>query len=152
MTADFVNLKLAVQMSSMSSIRSVLIKTSMSTIQKEISQLEHWLNNLQDVPSNTSCDTIRPDLPNLHHIIDRLSEQTYNQQLILNNIIERLDIIEGYNSNREVFIDKNDAPWIDNQCEPLQNEMNDNSELCYTVYKNESDNGSDTNVIITNNH
>ena len=32
----------------MTSIRSVLIRTCMANIQKEVSQLEHWLNNLSD--------------------------------------------------------------------------------------------------------
>ena len=134
----------------MSSIRSVLIKTSMSNIQKEISQLEHWLNNLPpsiDTPSihTPSIDTPNIHTPsihtpgidtNLHQIMNRLSEQTYNQELILKNIIERLDIIEGFRtSNREIFIDNQDTPWLDNNCEPLNEE--NNSEM-YNVYKEDT--------------
>ena len=45
----------------MSSIRSVLIRTCMGNIQKEISQLEHWLNNLSD-----DAPTPIPSQPPVH--------------------------------------------------------------------------------------
>ena len=123
----------------MNSIRSVLIKTSMTNVQKEIYQLENWLLSLpsennkepnSDLSNNTccnNCSNIKYDTT-----LNKISEQMYNQQLILNNILERLDVIEGFNnSHREIFIDRNqESPWIDNQCESLED-----SEL-YTVYKN----------------
>jgi hypothetical protein len=112
----------------------------MSNIQKEISQLEHWLNNLPpsvDTPSINTPSINTPGIDtNLHQIMNRISEQTYNQELILKNIIERLDIIEGFRtSNREIFIDNQDTPWLDNNCEPLNEE--NNSEM-YNVYKEDT--------------
>jgi len=80
-------------------IRSVLIKSCMATIQKDVSQLEHWLINLTDEPEISEKSHVGQN-------IDKLSEQLSNQQLILNNILERLDKMEGFqNSNRDVFID-----------------------------------------------
>jgi hypothetical protein len=97
----------------------------MSNIQKEVSQLEHWLNNLQeDTTNNPQTTDGQYEVSNLHRVIDRFSEQLGNQQLTLNNILERLDILEGFNRpEREIFINQNIDPWLDNNCEPLQNEI-----------------------------
>jgi hypothetical protein len=118
----------------------------MSNIQKEISQLEHWLNNLpDDTPNHQSEDNTK-----YTDAVDRLSEQVLNQQLTLNNILERLDILEGApRVDREVFINEDDDdesarspndPWLDNNCEPLQNELvgDDASEPLYTIHKKTS--------------
>ena len=133
----------------MSNIRSVLIHTCMSNIQKEISQLEQWLinlsdNNLSNVPN--SMPSNQYDISQLCHVTDKLSEQLNVQQLTLTNIIERIDALEGYRTlERDVFINNNQNthhtdPWIDNNCEPLQNEVicsDSISEPLYTIYKKE---------------
>jgi predicted nucleic acid-binding Zn-ribbon protein len=107
----------------------------MANVQKEISQLEHWLNNLSDetptnIPSqpNHSYDD-HFEFSNLNRIIERLAEDVSNQRHTLNNILERLDNLEGFQRpDREVFIDENtnqhtNDPWLDNHCEPLENEV-----------------------------
>ncbi len=138
----------------MSSIRSVLIRTCMANVQKEISQLEHWLNNLSDdgtprIPSQCPAPGHSYDehfeFSNLNRVIERLAEDVSNQRHTLNNILERLDNLEGFRRpNREVFIDENveqngcnrNDPWLDNNCEPLENELigeeDDISEPLYT--------------------
>ena len=66
----------------MPSIRSILIRTCMSNVQKEISQLEHWLINLSDdihtpapsipsKPSNQYDEHI--ELSNLNRVIEQFS-------------------------------------------------------------------------------
>ncbi len=121
----------------MSSIRSVLIRTCMSNIQKEISQLEHWLTNLpEDSPSvfhpppMSGCEERSSfEQSNIFRFVEALSSQISKQDDTLNNILERLDSIEGgRNCEREVYINEDDEnkcndPWLDNQCEPLQNEV-----------------------------
>ncbi len=113
--------------STMSSVRSILIRTCMSNIQKEVSQLEHWLNNLQEDGSTPSYHhQEEAEVPSLHRVIDRLADQLGNQQHTLNNILERLDHLEGFTKlEREVFINENQSndPWLDNNCVPLENEI-----------------------------
>lgn len=131
-----------------SSIRSVLIRTCMANVQKEISQLEHWLNNLSDdvsvhIPSHPihSHDE-QFELSNLNRVIERLVDETVNQRNTLNNILERLDNLEGFSRpNREVFIDENvkncinhNDPWIDNNCEPLANEVVGEDDISEPIY------------------
>ena len=138
----------------MSSIRSVLIRTCMANVQKEVSQLEHWLNNLSDdspahIPSHPTSNPIHTydehfELSSLNRVIERLTEEVSNQRHTLNNILERLDNLEGFRRpDREVFIDENhnqpsnhNDPWLDNNCEPLANELigeeDDISEPLYT--------------------
>ena len=108
------------------SIRSVLIKSSMTKINKEMNQLEHWLMNLHTEEFE----------PNTNHLINKISDQISHQQLSINNILERLDRIEGFKTSKEVFIDKTDTwpdPYMDNNCEPLDETF---IEPLYTVYKN----------------
>jgi hypothetical protein len=125
----------------MSSIRSILIRTCMSNIQKEFSQLEHWLNNLpDDISEAGSFESPSTNLTRNFEYINRTIE---NQGHTLNNILERLDALEGFRHlEREVFIDENKTsnvkdPWLDEDCEPLQNEIigDDISEPLYTVNK-----------------
>ena len=109
------------------SIRSVLIKSSMTKINKEMNQLEHWLMNLNTEEFE----------PNTNHLINKISDQISHQQLSINNILERLDRIEGFQTSKEVFIDKTDKwadPYMDNNCEPLDETF---IEPLYTVYKND---------------
>ena len=136
----------------MSSIRSVLIRTAMSNIQKEISQLEHWLTNLPDAleptipsPSQVHINNERDELAHISRVIDHLSQDVSNQQFTLNNILNRLDVLEGFSRpDREIFIDEigereRGDPWIDDDCQPLQNEVigdnDDISEPLYTIRK-----------------
>lgn len=139
----------------MSSVRSILIRTCMTNVQKEISQLEHWLNNLSDdSPVNVPIQPTHSydehfELSNLNRVIERLAEDVSNQRDTLNNILERIDNLEGFKRpNREVFIDENgnqesncNDPWLDNNCESLENEVigEDNiSEPLYTHNKSVS--------------
>jgi len=128
----------------------------MSNIQKEISQLEHWLTNLHDdthVPNPPCHKAVHSndelfELSNLHRTIDIMTGQIGNQQHTLNNVLERLDFMENFrgSSNREIYIDENQQhnslidPWINNHCEPLQNEIiaeDDNISVpLYTINKN----------------
>jgi hypothetical protein len=140
----------------MSSIRSILIKTSVTNIQKELSQLEHWLNNLPDAP--ISSPNFSPDLSSIHssdghglsniyRMLDKLSEELGDQRNTLNNILERIDNLEGFgHPNREVFIDEHNKrqtiirdPWLDDTCEPLRNEiveddLSDEDNIYVSVY------------------
>jgi hypothetical protein len=96
----------------------------MANIQKEISQLEHWLNNLSD-----SDDTKPTD--NLTSVIDKLSEQVNVQQQTMNNILYRLGLLEA-----EKLFDT--SPWLDTNAVPLQNEIVSDdieSEPLYTFNK-----------------
>ena len=88
----------------MNSIRSILIKTCMANVQKEMSQLEHWLNNLPDEPPQQ-----------LNQQLSQQLSQQQSQQLIINNILERLDRIE---SNRD---SKKDI-WIGDDCSEIVSE------------------------------
>jgi len=112
----------------------------MTNIQKEISQLEHWLNNLSDESHETPRQQV--DVPSLHRVLDRLTDEVGNQRNTLNNILERLDHLEGFSRpDREVFIDepvKNKSdPWLDDDCLPFENEVvQNNSEPVITVHKN----------------
>ena len=134
-----------------SSIRSVLIRTCMANIQKEVSQLEHWLNNLsidEPIPSkSTHSYDEQFELSNMNRVIERVAEEIGNQRNTLDNILERVDRLEGFHrTTREVFIDEKEKPntnlndpWLDNICEPLENEIVNNeddiSEPLYSIYK-----------------
>ena len=97
----------------MSSIRSVLIKSSMANIQKEMNQLEHWLHNLPDERCEPKLDT--------NNILLKLSEQLSHQQFAINNILERIDSIEGNKvPHRNVFIDGYCEPFDVDNCELLK--------------------------------
>ena len=117
----------------MSSIRAVLIQTTITNIQKELGQLEHWLNNLPDSripePDLSSIHSL-DGLSNIHRMVDKLAEEVGNQRNTLNNILERIDKLEGFQRPyREVFIDDTNQhktivdPWLDNSSEPLKNEV-----------------------------
>jgi len=99
----------------------------MSNIQKEIGQLEHWLIHLSDdtskqslpTPSQSTLNNPTPshptpsiDLLSLQSSIQQLSTQINSQQHTLNNIIDRIEIIEG--TTREIHIDQ-DLDQTDDQ-------------------------------------
>jgi predicted nucleic acid-binding Zn-ribbon protein len=132
-----------------STIRSVLIRTCMTNVQKEINQLEYWLNNLSDNSSTNnqipSASYDNSELSQLHRVINTLTEEINNQKNTLSNILERIDQLEGFNRpNREIFINENENqnqndPWLDDECQPLLNEIvnNDNiSEPLYPIINN----------------
>jgi DNA-directed RNA polymerase I, II, and III subunit RPABC2 len=64
-------------------------------------------------------------------MVDKLAEELGNQRNTLNNILERIDNLEGFRPpDREVFIDEKNKlhntirdPWLDDSCEPLRNEI-----------------------------
>jgi hypothetical protein len=138
--------------SMMSSIRSVLIKSCMTNIQREINQLEHWLNHLPDQGTtevNHPTPTPVHDAAHLSNLMNRLSEQISIQQYTLSHISDRLSILE---SMRQVHIDepteKTDDPWIDNLLVPLSNEIVGDdcvSETMYTFSKETGESTSDDN-------
>jgi hypothetical protein len=126
----------------MASIRSVLIRTCMANIQKEMSQLEHWLNNFgDDSRPETTHHTSSPGMSELFTAIEKLSGQMILQEHTLNNINDRLEILE---ETREVHIDNkyDDLPWVDNCCVPLNDELL-SEEPVYTINKkSETDDAS----------
>ncbi len=122
----------------MSSIRSILIRTCMTNIQKEFSQLEHWLNNLSDTNSpknvNNSYDE-HIELSTINRSIEKLNDEVSNQRLTLNNILERIDNLEGFKRpDREVFIDEN----VENNDNSTDSWLNNCDELINTVINNEN--------------
>jgi hypothetical protein len=125
--------------SMMTSIRSVLIKSCMTTIQREINQLEHWLNHLpdqgaSDVPNLTTCPPMN-DISHLSTLMNRLSEQITIQQHTLTNISDRLLILENLRQvHIDDSIDKMDDPWIDNHLVPLSNEIIGDDCISETMY------------------
>ena len=121
----------------MSSVRSTLIKSCMTNIHKEISQLEHWLNHLPEQPVPSGPE----DVTTLHQKIDELSKQIELQQITLNHLSDQLAFME---STRQIHID--DSPWLDGRTVPLSNEVmegeddisdlqGDISDLYYTFHK-----------------
>ncbi len=126
----------------MASIRSVLIRTCMANIQKEMSQLEHWLNNFgDDSRPETTNYTSSPGMSELFTAIEKLSGQLILQEHTLNNINDRLEILE---ETREVHIDNkyDNLPWVDNCCVPLNDELL-SEEPVYTINKkSETDDAS----------
>ena len=111
----------------MTSIRSILIKSCMTNIQREMTQLEHWLQHLPEegngtIPFPSSQPTV--DLSSLSHAIENLSKQMTHQQHTLSNIMDRLSVLETL---RQIHIDsptqEMEDPWIDNHCVPLSNEI-----------------------------
>ena len=107
------------------SIASTLIQTCMSNVQKEFRQLEHWLNSLHG--EKLAGDKPSESMTRLEQMIMKLSSQFEVQQLALNHIVDRLDIIEG---TRDIEI--NDNPWLEETC--MENTIID---PMYLVHKEE---------------
>jgi len=115
----------------MSSIQSVLIRTCMSSIQKELEQLEKWLGGSLPRPEPThSADSLLA-------AVERLSKQFEVQQHALNHIVDRLDILEGVR-NEPCYMDLHDDPWLDHSPTQLQNEIIDSIEPFYHICKTET--------------
>ncbi len=158
----------------MSTIRSTLIKTCVTNVQKELGQLEHWLNIIPDDNVNTYTNStvnnrnnhintydnysndiasIKMSISNISNNINTLINTTNRQQTLIDSINTRLQHIENIRTIRV------DDPWTDNHIVPLQNEIvnqtilhsdseteSDNeSECIYCVNKQEND-GNEDNV------
>jgi hypothetical protein len=96
----------------------------MGNIQKEISQLEHWLINLpEDVPSYSGISGAESHtLIQLCSVVEKLAEQLTVQQITLNNIIDRLDVLKDI-QEEGIVREKLDEPWLDEASEPIKNEI-----------------------------
>jgi hypothetical protein len=126
----------------MSSIPSILVRSTMSTIKKELEQLEQWLSRdwtektdaAVPVASLTPTASLTPvapvhiaspnqlsDATGIYHAIQQLSKQLEVQQHTLNHIIDRMDVLED---TKEVHISSND-PWLDSAGTLLQNELDE---------------------------
>jgi chemotaxis protein histidine kinase CheA len=115
----------------MSSIQSILIRTCMSSIQKELEQLEKWLGGSLPRPEPS------PSTDSLLTAVERLSKQFEVQQHALNHIVDRLDILEGMR-NEPCYMDLHDDPWLDHSPTQLQNEIIDPIEPVYHICKTET--------------
>jgi len=117
----------------MSTIPSVLIRTCMLNIQKELRQLEHWLNTLpsESAPSTTPVSA-NPDMVST---LEKLSKQYEVQQHALNHIVDRLDMLEEM---REIQVRQDEEktdPWLDSSSTYLENTIVDPLESIYLVRK-----------------
>lgn len=104
------------------SIPSILIRTCMTNIQKELSQLEHWLNTL---PTDIAP---RPDT-----LLEKLSKQYEVQQHAMNHLVDRLEILEASKGASEDV-------WLDSSSTYLENAIIDplnEAEPVYVVRKEE---------------
>ena len=118
------------------SISSTLIQACLKNVQKEFHQLEHWLNSLHPPPPpERSESSVLSVLQSLSASIERLSRQYDAQQVTLNHIVDRLDMLEGA---RDVQI--NEDPWLDSGSTTLENIVIEPIEPVYFVHKEESSN------------
>ena len=114
----------------MSTIPSVLIRTCMLNIQKELRQLEHWLNTLPESAPSTTVSTN----PDMISTMEKLSRQYDVQQHALNHIVDRLDMLEM----REIQVNQDEEktdPWLDSSSTYLENTIVDPLEQIYLVRK-----------------
>ena len=104
----------------------------MSSIQKELEQLEKWLANgsLPRPEPSHSTDSLLA-------AVERLSKQFEVQQHALNHIVDRLDILEGVR-NEPCYMDLHDDPWLDHSPTQLQNEIIDPIEPFYHICKTDT--------------
>lgn len=103
----------------------------MSSIQKELEQLEKWLGGSLPRPEPS------PSTDSLLTAVERLSKQFEVQQHALNHIVDRLDILEGMR-NEPCYMDLHDDPWLDHSPTQLQNEIIDPIEPVYHICKTET--------------
>lgn len=141
----------------MSSIRSTLIRSCFANIQRELTQLEDWLNrDYAELPQfNTTSTNSGTDSNIIYQAIQQLSKQLDSQQHTLHHIIDRIDVLE---ETRNIHINDNDENepnnlWLDTEGVQLQNEMIDNEyDHIINVNKTEdvpakSSNNEDTVVV-----
>jgi hypothetical protein len=107
----------------MSSIRSTLIRSCFANIQRELIQLEDWLNrDFTELPeAATKSGT---DSTIIYQSIQQLSKQLDSQQHTLHHIIDRIDVLE---ETRNIHIQEKDENnlWLDTEGVQLQNEIVD---------------------------
>jgi len=115
------------------SISSTLIQACLSNVQKEFNQLEHWLNLLHPSVANQPIphSGIESALRELSSKIDTLSKQYDVQQLAINHIVDRLDMLEGAQQ-----IQINDDPWLDSS-DGMENVVIEPEESVYVIHKEE---------------
>jgi cobalamin biosynthesis protein CobT len=148
----------------MSTIRSTLIKTCISNVQKELSQLEHWLQILPDEASNvtaaaitanakavpvittpsvnTNCvdSALQSTIASISHNLNALLETSNKHQQMIDYLTSRMN----HNENMRVIRPVND-PWVDNNSVPLLNEI---VNLCdVNISEVSSESGSELNCI-----
>ena len=107
----------------MSSIRSTLIRSCFANIQRELVQLEDWLNrDLTAVPEATTKSGTDSSI--IYQAIQQLSTQLESQQHTLHHIIDRIDVLE---ETRNIHIQEKDENnlWLDTEGVQLQNEIVD---------------------------
>jgi len=115
------------------SISSTLIQACLSNVQKEFSQLEHWLNLLHPSVASAPIPSsgLESALRELSSKIDTLSKQYDVQQLAINHIVDRLDMLEGAQQIRV-----NDDPWLDSS-DAMENVVIEPEESVYVIHKEE---------------
>jgi hypothetical protein len=129
------------------SISSTLIQACLTNVQKEFRQLEHWLNSLHPptVESPTpSNERLEATLRDISTSISQLSKQYEVQQLALNHLVDRLDVLEGA---RDIQFEEHDDPWlIDSTSTCLENTIIEPVESIYVIHKEENEVDSHTPV------
>jgi hypothetical protein len=137
----------------MSSIRSVLIRSSMKNIQKEISQLENWLLTFHDEPapqvSAAPNNTSNTDLSSISALIHSINNRLSIQESTLKSICDRLSILE---SIKEIHFQPSNTSWnidacvgngcIGNEIIDTLNEYDNVSESVYNILKCDKDSTS----------
>jgi len=107
----------------MSSIRSTLIRSCFANIQKELLQLEDWLNrDFMEVPAAATSTKSSTDSSIIYQAIQQLSKQMDSQQHTLHHIIDRIDVLE---ETRNIHIEDENNLWLDTEGVQLQNEVVD---------------------------
>ena len=110
-----------IESETMSSIRSTLIRSCFANIQRELLQLEDWLNrDLTDVPDVTAKSGTDSNI--IYQSIQQLSRQLDSQQHTLHRIIDRIDVLE---ETRNIHIGEENNLWLDSEGVQLQNEVVD---------------------------
>lgn len=107
------------------SISSTLIHACLTNVQKEFSQLEHWLNSLHS--SEPASSNVEGTLRVLIASVDKLTKQFESQQMALHHIADRLEILERSKEQPD--------PWLDSASTCLENTIIDPLESVYVVHK-----------------
>jgi hypothetical protein len=133
----------------MSSIRSTLIRSTISKLQGELEQLENWLNRDYVTTAATTSVAASTDGNIIYHAIQQLSKQMDSQQHTLNHLIDRLDVLEG---TRNIHIEDPSNPWLDAEVTQLQNELvhdlDSEYETIINVNKSEEPMVSEKSVVV----
>jgi hypothetical protein len=124
----------------------------MNQIQKELSQLEHWLIHLpEEAPTHAPVPHAPSPVPvrepesfpssewsRLLSSVEQLTKQMEIQQTTLHHIIGRISILE---SVKEVHIESDhEDPWMDNETSPFVPDETEEQEddMVYIVHKSSS--------------